>query len=183
MAFESNNPGDHPDTLEVKVDSLQRAGILLLVLAVIFSVIGYFASPHDETGKPILLLPEVKQMEGYRRSSFHWIEDFRTLDRQIVTITANQQGDLFSQSREAQSALQLAVQLAQDIDRTAFPPSAVSLHEELVSTSLQYLEAARKMMVWVGAPEEPKRAEMEETLHQARLSLESLEGSKWLEIR
>ena len=42
MAFESNNPGDHPDTLEVKVDSLQRAGILLLVLAVIFSVIGYF---------------------------------------------------------------------------------------------------------------------------------------------
>jgi hypothetical protein len=39
------------------------------------------------------------------------------------------------------------------------------------------------MMVWIGAPEEPKRAEMEENLHQARLSLESLEGSKWLEIR
>ena len=183
MAFESSNPGDHPATLEVKLDSLQRAGILLLVLAVIFSVIGYFVSPLDEAGKPILLLPEVKQMEAYRRSSFQWIEDFRTLDRQIVTITANQQGDLFSQSREAQSALQLAVQLAQDIDRTAFSPSAVSLHEELISTSLDYLEAARKMMIWVGAPEESKQAQMDENLHLARKSLETLEKSKWLEIR
>lgn len=183
MAFESNASGTDPETLEVKLDPLQRAGVLLLVLAVIFSVIGYFASPHDGDGKPILLLPEVKQMEAYRRSSFQWIGDFHTLDGQIATIGANQQGDLFTRSREAQSALQLAVQLAQDIDRATFPPSAVSLHEELASTSLSYLEAARKMMIWIGAPEDSKRAEMDENLNQARQLLKTLEKSKWLEIR
>lgn len=183
MAFETNNPGSDPETLEVKLDPLQRAGVLLLVLAVVFSAIGYFVSPHDEAGKPILLLPEVKQMESYRRSSLQWIEDFHSLDGQIATIAANQQGDLFSQSRQAQAALQLAVQLAQEIDRTIFPPSAVSLHEELVSTSLGYLEAARKMMIWVGAPEEPKRVQMDENLSLARQELETLEKSKWLETR
>lgn len=183
MAFESNPVEDQPGTWEVKLDSLQRAGVLLLVLAVIFSVLGYLVSPQDESGKPILLLPEVKQMEAYRRSSLRWVEDFRALDGQMLRIVANPQGDLFSQSREAQSALQMAVQLAQEIDRAAFPPSAVSLHEELVSTALQYLEAARKQMVWVGAPEESKRADMEESLSQARLILQSLEESKWLEIR
>lgn len=183
MAFESNNSGGETETLEVQLDPIQRAGVILLVLAVVFSSIGYFVSPHDEAGKPILLLPEVKQMEAYRRFSSQWIEDFHKLDSQIASIAANQQGDLFAQSRDAQNALQLAVQLAQEIDRTAFPPSAISLHDELVSTSLAYLEAARKMMVWVGAPEEQKRTQMDENLRLARQSLEMLEKSKWLEIR
>jgi hypothetical protein len=182
MSFESNNPTNESESLEVDLDPLQRAGILLLILAVIFASIGYFVSPHDEAGKPILLLPEVKQMEAYRRSSLAWIEDFHNLDRQVTTIDANQQGDLFSQSREAQSALQLAVQLAQEIDRTEFPPSAVSLHEQMAATSLAYLEAARAMMIWVGAPEASKWAQLDQNLVLARQSLETLEKSKWLEI-
>jgi hypothetical protein len=181
MSFEPNNPTNEPEIMEVDLDPIQRAGILLLILAVVFSSIGYFVSPFDETGKPILLLPEVKQMESYRRSSFQWIEDFHSLDRQITTIAANQQGDLFSQSREAQSALQLAVRLAQEIDRTEFPPSAVSLHEQVRTTSLDYLEAAR-VMIWVGAPEEPKRIQLDQNLAFARQSLETLGKSKWLEI-
>lgn len=183
MAFETHNSANEPETLEVKLDPLQRAGVVLLVLAIIFTAVGIFVSPNDESGKPILLLPEVKQMETYRRSSFQWIDNFHSLDGQIATIAADQKGDLFSQSREAQAALQMAVHQAQEIDRTAFPPSAVSLHEALVSTSLGYLEAARKMMIWVGAPEEPKRVQMEENLNQSRQALETLEKNKWLETR
>jgi len=180
MSFESNNPATEPETLDIDLDPFQRAGILLLALAVIFSSIGFFVSPHDITGKPILLLPEVKQMEGYRRSSIQWIEEFHSQDRQMTTIAADQQGDLFSQSREAQIVLQLAVRLAQDVDRTAFPPSAVSLHEDMVSASIYYLEAARAMMIWVGAPEDSKRAQLDQTLALARQSLEILEKNKWL---
>ena len=183
MSFESNNGENEPGTVNISLDHFQRAGILMFVLAIIFSAIGYFASPHDETGKPILLLPEVKQIESFRRSSLQWIEDFHTLDSQITTIAANQKEDLFSQSREAQITLQLAVQLAQEIDRTAYPPSAVNLHENLASTSLSYLETARSMMIWVGAPEKPKKVKMDENLHLARKSLETLEKSKWLETR
>jgi hypothetical protein len=120
-------------------------------------------------------------MEGYQRSSRQWINNLQSLDRQIATIAANQQGDLFSQSQEAQSALQQAVNLAQEIDRTAFPPSAVSLHDEMAATSLSYLDAARAMMVWVGAPEESKRSQMYEKLALARQLLDTLEKSIWLE--
>jgi len=183
MAFESNNRVDEPEPFEVRLDAFQRIGVLLLVFVILFSVIGYFVSPHDEEGKPVLLLPEVKQMETYRRSARQWIQDIRALDSQIATIAANQQGDLFSQSREAQNALQQAVRLAQEIDRTAFPPSAVSLHNDLAATSLAYLEAARKMMIWVGAPAESNRTQMETALDAARQSYGTLEKNKWLEDR
>lgn len=181
MAYESNNQSKESDALEVHLDTFQRIGVLLLVFALIFSVIGYFVSPHDEDGKPVLLLPEVRQMETYRRSANEWIQDFRALDSQIATIAANQQSDLFSQSREAQTALQQAVQLAQEVDRTAFPPSAISLHDDLAATSLTYLEAARKMMIWVGAPKETNRSQLDTSLSAARQSFETLENNKWLE--
>ena len=183
MSFESNNGENETGTVNISLDRFKRAGIMMLVLVILFTAIGYFVSPHDETGKPILLLPEVKQIESFRRSSLQWIEDFYSLDSQITTIASNQKEDLFSQSREAQSTLQLAVHLAQDIDRTAYPPSAVSLHESLASTSLTYLEAARSMMIWVGAPEDTKQIQMDEKLGMARKSLETLEKSKWLETR
>ncbi|NMC34078.1 MAG: hypothetical protein GYA36_16705 [Veillonellaceae bacterium] len=183
MAFEPNNPPEETETLEVHLDTFQRIGVLLLVFAVIFSVIGYFVSPHDEDGKPILLLPEVRQMETYRRSANGWIQTFQALDSQIASVAANQQSDLFAQSREAQNALQQAVRLAQEVDRTAFPPSAISLHDDLAGTSLAYLEAARKMMIWVGAPEETNRAQLDTALITARQSYQTLEKNKWLEER
>lgn len=120
-------------------------------------------------------------MELYRRAAFSWIDAFQMLDSRIATISANSQADLFAQSREAQNVLQLAVRLAQEIDRMEFPPSAVSLHEELVSTSLAYLESARVLMKWVGAPEESNLAALEQDLENARQFREQLEKSKWLE--
>lgn len=183
MAFESNNQPEPSETYEIQLDSFQRVGVLLLGFAILFSVIGYFVSPHDENGRPILLLPEVRQMEAYRRSAHRWIQSFQELDREIATIMGNQQSDLFSQSREGQKALQQSVQLAQEIDRMAFPPSAIRLHDDLATTALAYLEASRLMMIWVGAPEETNRAQLETALSAARQTLENLEKSKWLEKR
>lgn len=181
MTFESNNQPEESEAYEVHLDGFQRVGVLLLVFALIFSAVGYFVSPQAEDGKPILLLPEVRQMETYRRSANRWIQNFRDLHSQIATVAANQQADLFSQSREAQNALQQAVRLAQEIDRTAFPPSAVSLHNDLAATSITYLEAARKMMVWVGAPQETNRSQLDIAVVTARQSYETLEKNKWLE--
>jgi hypothetical protein len=181
MAFESNNQPGESEAFEVHLDTFQRIGVLLLVFALIFSVIGYFVSPHDEDEKPVLLLPEVRQMETYRRSANRWMQGFQALDSQIATIAANQQVDLFSQSREAQKALQQAVSMAQEIDRTTFPPPAISLHDDLAATSLVYLEVARKMMIWVGAPEGTNRSQFDATLVGARQSYETLEKNKWLE--
>ncbi len=182
MSFTPNNSSHLPGEVEIPLGPIQRAGLVLLILAVVFSTLGYFVSPRDEEGKPVLLLPEVKEMELYRRAANSWIEAFQMLDSRIAMISANSQADLFSQSREAQNVLQLAVRLAQEIDRTEFPPSAVSLHEELVSTSLSYLESARVLMKWVGAPEEGNFTTLERDLENARQFRMQLEKSKWLEM-
>ena len=68
-------------------------------------------------------------------------------------LAAQQQGDLFSQSRSAQQTLQHAVELAQEVDRTKVPPIGMGLHEQLLSTTMSYLEAARSALQWVSAPD------------------------------
>ena len=183
MASTPNNSTENPDGLVIHLDRFQKVGMILFVLGIVFSAIGYFVSPLDSNGKPILLSPEINQMESYQRSTIRWVEKYQDLDREISTIIANPQADLFSQSHDAQSALQAAVSLAQEIDRAAYPPSAVSLHEVMASTSLSYLDAARAMMVWVGAPNETNRNSMDEKLVLARQSLDALEKSTWLENR
>ena len=181
MSCASNDPGGGvAEAYEIELDRLQRVGIVLLILAVFFTAIGCLVSPCDAAGIPILLLPEVQQMQAYRRSCRGWAADFHNLDRQITTAAGDRSGDLFSQSHQAQAALLMAVQLAQAVDRTPFPPVAVSLHAELSATSLAYLEAAQALMVWIGAPEDEKRAQVEESLELARHSRAILEQSQWL---
>ena len=66
-----NNPCE--TEIRISEDKLQKFGLILLGFAVLFTIIGAFVSPLDEQGKPVLLLPEVKAVEDYRRSAQTWI--------------------------------------------------------------------------------------------------------------
>jgi hypothetical protein len=93
-------------------------------------------------------------VEDYRRSAQDWVSELSVLDGEIANVlAAQQQGDLFSQSRSAQQTLQHAVELAQEVDRAKVPPIGMGLHEQLLSTTMSYLEAARSALQWVSAPE------------------------------
>ena len=124
-----NNPRE-PE-IHISEEKLHKLGWILLILAVIFTIIGALVSPLDEQGKPVLLLPEVKAVEDYRRSAQTWISELTVLDGEIAHVIASeQQGDLFSQSRSAQKTLQHAVELTQQVDRTRVPPIGMGLHEQ-----------------------------------------------------
>ncbi len=147
-----NNPGN-PE-IHISEEKLQKFGLVLLGIAVFFTIIGAMVSPLDDQGKPVLLLPEVKEVEDYRRSAQTWISELTVLDGEIAHVIATkQQGDLFSQSRSAQQTLQHAVELAQQVDRTRVPPIGMGLHTQMLATTLSYLEAARSALQWVSAPE------------------------------
>ncbi len=62
-----NNPGN-PE-IHISEEKLQKFGLVLLGIAVLFTIIGAMVSPLDDQGKPVLLLPEVKEVEDYRRSA------------------------------------------------------------------------------------------------------------------
>ena len=167
--------------IQISEEKLQKSGWILLSLAVIFTIIGAFVSPLDELGKPVLLLPEVKAVEDYRRSAQAWISELKVLDGEIAqVISAREQGDLFSQSRSAQQTLQHAVELAQQVDRTRVPPIGMGLHEQMLSTTLSYLEAARSALQWISAPDQKNQDQAIQILADARQLKSELEKNKWL---
>ena len=174
-----NNQSD-PE-IHISEEKLQKLGWILLSLAVIFTIVGALVSPLDEQGKPVLLLPEVKAVEDYRRYAQAWISELTVLDGEIAhVIAAEQQGDLFSQSRSAQQTLQHAVELAQRVDRTRVPPIGMGLHEQILSTTLNYLEAARSALQWISAPEQKNQDQAIQILEDARQLKSELEKNKWL---
>jgi len=174
-----NNQSD-PE-IHISEEKLQKLGWILFGLAVLFTIIGAFVSPVDDMGKPVLLLPEVKAIEDYRKSAQIWISELNSLDGEIAyIIAADQQGDLFSQSRSAQQTLQHAVELAQQVDRTRVPPIGMGLHEQMLSTTLSYLEAARSALHWVSAPEQENEDQAIQLLEDSHQMKSELEKNKWL---
>jgi len=174
-----NNPGN----LEIHIseEKLQKFGLVLLGIAVLFALIGVIVSPLDEQGKPVLLLPEVKEVEDYRRSAQTWISELTVLDGEIANVlAAQQQGDLFSQSRSAQQTLQHAVELAQQVDRTRVPPIGMGLHAQMLATTMGYLEAARSALQWVSAPEKNNLDQAVQKLKDSRKMKANLGENQWL---
>jgi hypothetical protein len=167
--------------IQISEEIIQKLGWVLLGIAVLFTIIGGFVTPTDDQGKLVLLLPDVKAMEDYRRSTQTWIKDMTVLDGEITLVLGNeQQGDLFSLSRAAQETLQHAVNLAQQVDRTKVPPIGMGLHEQVLSTTVNYLEAARCALQWVGVPDQENLDSAMEILTETRGMKSELEANQWL---
>ena len=167
--------------IQISEEKLQKFGLILLGIVVLFTVIGGLVSPIDDQGNPVLLLPDVKAVEDYRQSAQSWITELTVLEGEIAhIIAADQQGDLFSQSRSAQQTLQHAIELAQQVDRTRVPPIGMGLHEQVLSTTMTYLEAARSALQWVSAPEKKNQDSAIQKLEDARKMKSELETNQWL---
>lgn len=172
---------EHPGEIRISEVILYKLGLTLLGMAAVFILIGAFISPRDEQGDPIVLSPDVKAMQDYRSSAREWMNQYSALDSAISQITSQDaQGDLFSQSRSAQNTLQNAVDLAQQIDRTSVPPIAVGVQEQISSTALAYVEAARSALQWISAPKQENHDQALQKLEAARQSKNDLEANSWL---
>lgn len=175
------SPSGNLSEIEISEEKLRRFGLILLALAVVFAVIGGITSPLDENGKPVLLLPEVKSFEDYRRSGRDWLDQMLVLDSEISGVLSGENsGDLFTQSRQAQQMMQRAVNLANKIDQVNVPAAAAGIHDQLYTTSMAYLEAARLTMRWIGAPEEKTKQQIGVKLEQARNERNALKENQWL---
>ncbi len=176
----------NPDALRIQISEtmVQKLGWMLLGIAVLLTIVGGFVSPIDDQGKPVLLLPDVKAVEDYRRSAQGWINEMTVLDGEISQLIASeQQGDFFLLSRAAQETLQHAVDLAQKVDRTKIPPIGMGLHEQVLSTVVCYLEAARCALRWVSTPDQENLNLAVEVLGEAQMMKSELETNQWLTTR
>ncbi len=110
-----------------------------------------------------------------------WLDQLGTLDGEIAgLLQTDNQGDLFTQSRQAQQMLQHTVDLAQQVDQTQTPAAAIGYHEQKYAAAMAYLEAARAGMRWVSAPEPSRKDEAQTKLNQAQAARKTLEGNLWM---
>jgi len=145
--------------------------------------LGLFVSPRDKHDRPILLLPDVKAVEDYRRSILTWHDHLQGLNGRIArTLANNYKGDLFSQSSEGQKILNETVQVLQEIDQTPTPPAALPARNMLTDSGAATLAAARSMLAWISAPTPANLKAAQQALDQARAALSLLETSQWMAI-
>jgi hypothetical protein len=158
-------------------------GLLLLPALVILALVGWLASPRDERGRPLLLLPDVRAMEAYRRQASAWLDEFRLLDGEIAVLLGEPPADLFGRSRRSQRAFERALRLSQEIDRQGAPPSLAGLREALHDLTQSYLEASRLALRWLSLPDSENLEQARRVLTDAQAHLKAVEGSRWLAKR
>jgi hypothetical protein len=165
---------NEPDEITIPLWVLVIPAIALMIL------LGWHASPRNEDGRPLLLLPDTKAVEEYRRFVVIWSDELRLVDGEIAVILANDTTDLFGQSRHAQRAFEHILEISQDIDRHEAPPTMLGLRESLNNASSAYLESSRLTLRWLSLPEQANMEQAQQTLSDARSNLQNLESSQWL---
>lgn len=152
------------------------SGIIVFLLG-----LGLVVSPRDKNDRPLLLLPDVKAVEDYRRSLVSWHSRLQELNgRTAGVLTNNYGGDLFSQSSEGQKILNETVQLLQEIDQTSTPSAALPARTMAARAGNATLDAARSMLAWVSAPTPANLNAAKQALDGARTTLTDLEASQWM---
>jgi hypothetical protein len=156
---------------------------ILSLLVIVFSL-GLGISPRDRDGRPLLLLPDIKAVEDYRRSLVDWHTRLAELDGRIARVLSNDYGgDLFSQSSDGQKVLNETLQVLQEIDQTAATPAAVPARELALNAASATLGAAQSALIWVSAPTPANLSSAQQALEAAHTNLSILEASQWMETK
>ena len=151
-------------------------GVFVILLG-----LGLVISPWDRDGRPMLLLPDVKAVEDYRRSLVSWHDRLQELDGRIARVLSNNYGgDLFSQSSEGQKIMGETVQLLQEIDQTETPSAAVPARDMIMLAGSASLDASKFMLTWISAPTPANLNAAQQALAGARTTLSNLEASAWM---
>lgn len=161
-----------------------RPGAFSLALAVIaialLALLGYRVSPRDEAGHPVLLLPDVREVERYRRGAVHWVNEWNAIAADLDQVLAVGDAPLLTRSRQAQRAFDRAMALAQEVDGTEAPSALLGLREQAALNSSAYVAATAAAARWLSAPTDENRATAEAVLIQAKAALAAMEANEWL---
>ena len=157
--------------------------ITLVILAMlVLLAIGGIASPRNEDGRPLLLLPDVRSVEDYRRLAREMDKQLLLVDGKIAATLGGNVDDLFEQTRRAQDAFEHILHISEELDRQDAPPALVGLKDDLNQTAMGYLEAARLTLRWLSIPNQTNSELAQTKLADAQAKLTELEKSQWLQM-
>ena len=157
--------------------------ILVILALLILLAIGGIASPRDEDGRPLLLLPDVRDVNDYRQLAREADKELRLVDGKIAVTLSGNVDDLFGQTRRAQEAFEHILRISEELDQQDAPPALVGLKDDLNQTAMSYLDAARLTLRWLSTPTQANNEQARAKLVEAQASLTEMEKNKWLQTR
>ena len=162
------------------ITKTQLAIFITLVAVIVFGVVGWIVTPKDEKGQPVLLLPDVKSVEDYRRKAKSWTEELKLLDGRLAVLVSGNPKSLYSQSRNSQNLFSDYVKISQKIENAEAPAALTGLKDMLFNTSVAYLNAGQSALIWVSNPSDENLASTETLINDAKDYLKELEHSTWM---
>lgn len=164
--------------VEIRKNTLIRFVILLALIGL--TVIGYFVSPHDSQGRPVLLLPEVRAIEQYRRHASGWVDGWKNLDGDLHAVLEAEDNNLLALSHQVQSSFDEAIALAKNVDATESPSPLLGLHDLSMQTAVAYVDASIATARWLSAPSKKNRMDADQALLAAGEELSALHSNEWI---
>ena len=155
---------------------------LVILAMLVLLAIGGIASPRNEDGRPLLLLPDVRSVEDYRRLAREMDKQLLLVDGKIAATLGGNVDDLFDQTRRAQDAFEQILHISEELDRQDAPPALMGLKDDLNQTAISYLEATRLTLRWLSIPNQTNSEEAQAKLTDAQAKLTELEKSQWLQM-
>jgi hypothetical protein len=168
--------------MEIEVRRGTALGLIVGLLVTYLGLAGYLSSPLDKAGHPILLLPEVRAVDHYRKLVGTWVVEWRGLDKDVTSIMHNDGTRLLATSQQAQQALDLATVLASQVDANEAPSAMVGLRELSSQAAVDYAEASTAAARWLSAPSSVSLAAANAALSKARKDRAALEANEWLKL-
>jgi hypothetical protein len=163
-----------------KLSKGELALIIVLILLVVFGIVGWTLTPTDDRGQPLLLLPDVKKVEDYRKQAKNWAEQLTLLDGRLAVLLNDNSNDLYSQSKDSQDLFDDYINIVKDIENTEAPAALTGLKNMLDDTSTSYLNACQSALIWVSNSTDENRATTENLVTEAHNKLNELENSTWM---
>lgn len=166
--------------MELELPRPVAAGLIFIVVLVLCGAVGYSVSPRTGEGRPILLSPDVRAIESYRRESLGWVAEWQ---RQADTLRAvlEDEGDLFAVSQQAQGAFIQATELASEVEAVDPPASLIGLSEQITETANAFSSASLSVARWVSAPSAENKMNAENELAVAEHLLSKLQANEWMQ--
>lgn len=161
----------------------EKALLIIVLTILVFGIVGWLATPEDEKGQPILLLPSVKKIEDYRAKAEGWTEELRLLDGRLAVLMSGNSKSLFSQSQSSQALFEEYVKLTQAINNAEAPSALNGLKDLLLNTSAAYLDASQSALRWVSTPSEENLTTTKGLINTAQDILSDLESNTWIQKR
>ena len=154
--------------------------VFLVVTAGLYGL-GDVVSPRTPDGRPVLLLPDVRAVEVYRRQAVAWLQAWRNLDTGLQSVLNAPDSGLLEQSRKAQGSFEAAIQLARAVDAAEAPPTLLGLHDQVAQTATAYVDASVALNRWLSAPSPENRAVADQAYQVAAATLAQVEANAWLQ--